>query len=169
MMIPNKLYSVSEIAELLGVTERTVRNYIAQGLLRGKKIGAQWRFTEEDVMNLLENRQIAPEGGDGGDVPPELAAINKKAAESINTLASFSEEDDDIPIARACMAIDYPAAEEAVVKAAAERAMNMLATVTTDIIPTCDYVWVRESGCVRFLLTGTLEQVAKMTKVIRKG
>jgi excisionase family DNA binding protein len=50
-----KLYTVEDIATMTSLTTRTIRNYIKDGLLKGRKIGGQWRFTEEDVKNLMDN------------------------------------------------------------------------------------------------------------------
>ena len=52
-MLEQKLYTVADVAELTGLTSRTIRNYLKDGTLRGKKIGVQWRFTEEDINRLF--------------------------------------------------------------------------------------------------------------------
>ncbi|HHY69020.1 MAG TPA: helix-turn-helix domain-containing protein [Firmicutes bacterium] len=53
--ILDKLYTVKDVALMTGLTERTIRNYIKNGKLQGKKIGAQWRFTEDDIKKLFED------------------------------------------------------------------------------------------------------------------
>jgi len=35
------------------LSERTVRRHLKAGLLKGKKIGGIWRFSEEDVMHYI--------------------------------------------------------------------------------------------------------------------
>ena len=50
-----KLYTVDDIAKMTMMTSRTIRNYIKDGILKGKKIGGQWRFTEGDVKNLMDS------------------------------------------------------------------------------------------------------------------
>lgn len=40
---------------MTGLTERTIRNYLKNGKLQGKQIGAQWRFTEDDIKRLFED------------------------------------------------------------------------------------------------------------------
>ena len=54
-----KLYTVSDVAQMTGLTERTIRNYIKDGKLRGKKVGVQWRFTEEDIENLFQDPSVS--------------------------------------------------------------------------------------------------------------
>lgn len=48
-----KLYSVEEIAQMTAVTTRTIRNYLRNGILKGKKIGGQWRFSLEDIEAMM--------------------------------------------------------------------------------------------------------------------
>ncbi|VTT37932.1 excisionase family DNA binding domain [Enterococcus casseliflavus] len=46
-------YTVEEVAEKLGVTTRTIRNYQKTNQLKGTKIGGQWRFSYKDVASLM--------------------------------------------------------------------------------------------------------------------
>ncbi len=48
-----KLYSVEEIAQMTSVTTRTIRNYLRNGILKGRKIGGQWRFSLEDIETMI--------------------------------------------------------------------------------------------------------------------
>lgn len=54
----------SEVAELLGVTPETVRDYAERGLLAGSRLpggplrGGRWRFQRSDVEAVL-NREVA--------------------------------------------------------------------------------------------------------------
>ena len=47
-----KYYTVDEVAAITGLTSRTIRTYIAEGKLKGLRLGKQWRFTEEDIAAL---------------------------------------------------------------------------------------------------------------------
>lgn len=49
---PAPLLSVAQAAEWLGVSERTVRNFIARGELRAKRIGP--KLTRIDPADVLE-------------------------------------------------------------------------------------------------------------------
>jgi excisionase family DNA binding protein len=53
-----KLFTVEDIANMTSLTTRTIRNYLKEGILSGRKIGGQWRFTDEDVKNLMESGKI---------------------------------------------------------------------------------------------------------------
>jgi len=48
-----KHYTVSEIAELLNVSERTVYKMLNEGVLRGKKVGRLWRIPD-DALETFE-------------------------------------------------------------------------------------------------------------------
>ncbi|MDZ4993187.1 helix-turn-helix domain-containing protein [Clostridium perfringens] len=50
-----KLYTIEDIAEMTRLTSRTIRNYLKDGILEGKKIGGQWRFTMKDIEKFLDN------------------------------------------------------------------------------------------------------------------
>ncbi len=55
----DKLYTVDEVAQMTRLTSRTIRNYIKSGLLRGKKVGGQWRFSQSDIENLMSSSTAA--------------------------------------------------------------------------------------------------------------
>jgi excisionase family DNA binding protein len=46
------LYSVEEVAELLGLHVRTVRLYVREGRLKAVRIGKQYRIAREDLEQL---------------------------------------------------------------------------------------------------------------------
>ena len=56
-----KLYTVDDIAQMTALTTRTIRNYLRNGTLKGRKIGGQWRFTQADVQALLERGAVITE------------------------------------------------------------------------------------------------------------
>ena len=45
--------SVAEVAEALGVTERTVQNYIANGKMRSSKIAGHRYITRENLDSFI--------------------------------------------------------------------------------------------------------------------
>lgn len=48
-----KLYGVEEVAELLGITERTVREYLKRGKMRGQKLAGVWEISEDNLRYFL--------------------------------------------------------------------------------------------------------------------
>lgn len=48
------MYSMQEVAELLGVTTRTITTYLQQGRIAAQKIGGRWHFTEDNLKDFLK-------------------------------------------------------------------------------------------------------------------
>ena len=59
-------YTVQEIAVMLRITPQTVRTYIKEGRLKGKRIGRPILITEESLSAFLEPSYSGK--GIGGDV-----------------------------------------------------------------------------------------------------
>lgn len=49
----DKLYSAKEVAEILGVTEGTVRNYLTKGKIQHVKILGNTRIRESELKGLI--------------------------------------------------------------------------------------------------------------------
>ena len=56
-----KLYKTRDVAEICGVSARTVAVWLRDGTMQGIKInGFQWRVKEADLNEFLEGRQVEP-------------------------------------------------------------------------------------------------------------
>jgi excisionase family DNA binding protein len=53
-----KFYTVTETAGLLNITPQTVRAYIKQGKLRGKRIGRPILITENALREFIGEAQV---------------------------------------------------------------------------------------------------------------
>ena len=51
------VYTLSEIENIIGVTHRTLLNYVKDGKLKAAKIGGKWRVTEENLNRFLNGEQ----------------------------------------------------------------------------------------------------------------
>ncbi|MBQ8994405.1 MAG: helix-turn-helix domain-containing protein [Oscillospiraceae bacterium] len=51
-----KVYKISDVAEMLQVTRRTIYNYLKDGRIEAVKIGRNWYVTEEHLNNLLSGK-----------------------------------------------------------------------------------------------------------------
>lgn len=49
-----KVYTLSEVAEIIGLTTRTLYNYIKAGQLKAVKVGKFWRVTDKALQDFLE-------------------------------------------------------------------------------------------------------------------
>lgn len=58
-----KILNIDEACEFLGIKRRTIYKLLKEGNLPAVKIGGQWRFSQEVLMDLFR-RQTA------GPVPP---------------------------------------------------------------------------------------------------
>jgi excisionase family DNA binding protein len=88
------LYSVDDLHEQLGLSKMTIRTYLREGKIRGRKLGVSWYVTEQALREYFDE--------------PALAATQKKAAkpkeerpvryvvQGINDLVSEKEECDSI-------------------------------------------------------------------------
>ena len=52
-MAQREVLNVDEAAELLGVSPWTIREQARLGRLPGRKIGKEWRFSREALLNWL--------------------------------------------------------------------------------------------------------------------
>jgi len=48
-----KMYSIEEVASMLGVNRNTVRRMLIRGELKGLKVGRLWRIKESDLREFL--------------------------------------------------------------------------------------------------------------------
>lgn len=52
----DRLFTVGEVAEILSLTPRTVRNYLRDGKLTGIKINSRdWRIRQSDLKQYAHN------------------------------------------------------------------------------------------------------------------
>jgi excisionase family DNA binding protein len=85
------MYSVEQVADLLGLHVRTVRGYIRAGRLKAVRIGKQYRIARADLDALTGQPQSAPARPSGAS-PVEVSSIvqidgvDRAAADRLGTL-----------------------------------------------------------------------------------
>jgi excisionase family DNA binding protein len=87
------LYSVDDLHELLGISKMTLRTYLREGRLRGRKLGVSWYVTEEAIREYFDEPQ--PESA----ANPSKKESPKKlryVVQGINDLVSETEECESI-------------------------------------------------------------------------
>ncbi len=52
------IYTIDDVANILGVHPRTVRRYIENGTLRGDRVGGSWRVSEEAVREMFTSPEL---------------------------------------------------------------------------------------------------------------
>ncbi|MEV5596654.1 helix-turn-helix domain-containing protein [Streptomyces sp. NPDC052496] len=94
----DRLYSVDQVAELLGLHVRTVRNYVRDGRLAAVRIGKQYRIAHED-LEAFTGRPVpaagageAAEGRRHSEVSSivEIDAVDARTADRLSTLLTSS-------------------------------------------------------------------------------
>ena len=53
-------YCIGHIVQFTGLTDRTIRSYIANGILQGEKINGIWHFTPEQVDAFMRHPAVKP-------------------------------------------------------------------------------------------------------------
>nr|DAG98323.1 MAG TPA: helix-turn-helix domain protein [Tectiviridae sp.] len=54
----SKFYTPQEIAEMLRVTDKTVRNWIRSGELDAVVVGKSYRIPEESIKKLIQKSEV---------------------------------------------------------------------------------------------------------------
>lgn len=54
-----KLYDVEELAEMLDVGLPTIRRYLRQGKLKGKKLAKRWYVSEESLKDYFQPEEAS--------------------------------------------------------------------------------------------------------------
>lgn len=54
----DKLFTIADVAEMTSMSDRTIRNYLRSGLLTGRKVGGQWRFTAQDIAKFFDRSDV---------------------------------------------------------------------------------------------------------------
>ncbi|MGW8849853.1 helix-turn-helix domain-containing protein [Streptomyces xiamenensis] len=75
--MPQRYYSVDQVAGLLGLHVRTVRGYVRDGRLRASRVGRQYRITGEDLAAFTgaPAPTEATAGGTGARRQAEVSGI----------------------------------------------------------------------------------------------
>lgn len=53
-------YTIADIVEITGLSDRTIRSYISQKVLEGEKTDGAWRFTPEQLSTFMNDRNVLP-------------------------------------------------------------------------------------------------------------
>lgn len=144
-MLDEKLYTVADVAEITGLTSRTIRNYLKDGTLRGQKIGVQWRFTEEEIKKLF-SRQTP-----GQESPTQI--VRSFLGEQERAGASF------------LALLDFPCVAEADGMELFARLQGLRGEGVTSM----SYEYHDEGQLLRIAFSGDTEAVMELLEQIREG
>lgn len=57
VILGETMYTIPEVAAMLGVTSRTISTYIQKKKLKGQIIAKRWYFAEENVKDFLRGKK----------------------------------------------------------------------------------------------------------------
>lgn len=89
------LFSVDQVAEILGMHPRTVRRLLREGKLTGTKVGGEWRITAESLKRHLTPEHVEQAATDlleAGPAGALLGAGDAMAACAVVDLRAASPE-----------------------------------------------------------------------------
>ena len=135
-------YQLNELAMITGLTTRTLRNHIRQGLLKGEKIDGVWSFTEEELDEYMADEGVrkAIASKQHGIVYDFLADAYKKTS-------------------RVCTIMDFPVSDAE----ALEIAKFFCEKVSREGSGV-EFRYIQERHFARFILAGSEEQIADFMK-----
>jgi excisionase family DNA binding protein len=135
-----QLYSVVQVAEMLGLHVRTVRNYVRYGRLKATRIGKQYRIAREDLEALT--------GGSPPLVPPEEV----RRARHIDT---------------SCVVQIHAIAPEAAsrVRDSVTAALNAVRSARSSVRLTSEYDEGR--GLLKFVISGEIAPSAGVLQLVQ--
>jgi excisionase family DNA binding protein len=55
MKVEDRLFSIAEVAERLGMSKDTISDWIKAGRLKASRIGRFWRIRERDLEAFIDN------------------------------------------------------------------------------------------------------------------
>ena len=63
VILNEKFYTIPEVADVLSITELTVKNYVQAGRLKATQVGRRYLITEESVKACLTDGTLKKNGG----------------------------------------------------------------------------------------------------------
>lgn len=152
------IFTVDQVAERLDLHPKTVRRFIREGKLHARKVGGQWRITEQDIRSLIgdENREEGASAAvrDIAEPVADLLPADSRQRVQVTSIVDVyvDNTDDVLRIANTLLAI-------------------MMSKGTKDGNARVNHVYHPDEGKARFLLWGSpifmskvLQCIAEITK-----
>jgi len=145
-----KLYTVDDIAKMTLLTTRTIRTYLKDGLLVGRKVGGQWRFTKEDINKLFENSAVSKQINDSyrQDILDFIDGVNTDITGDMQT----------------CSVVDYYCSEHAKAHELFEKIKTTALTINSN--NRFYYEYIESQQKARYTFFGTPSFIISAMEVI---
>jgi excisionase family DNA binding protein len=150
----DKLYTVEDIANMTSLTSRTIRNYLKDGSLQGKKIGGQWRFIMENITQLFDNSNFSKE------------ITNSKKQQVLDFIDGVNTDiQGNIQV---CTIVDYYCESQ---KESTQICDKLIAVINNQenkfSMAKFDYEFVENENKARFTLFGTPDYIIKTLELLK--
>lgn len=57
-LLTTRLYSLTEVEGILGVSHRTLLRWITDGKIKAVKVGSRWKVSEDTLRTILEATNV---------------------------------------------------------------------------------------------------------------
>ncbi|WOO38675.1 helix-turn-helix domain-containing protein [Anaerocolumna sp. AGMB13020] len=146
-----KTYNIYEVAEMTMLSDRTIRNYIRRGLLKGKLEGGAWCFTEEELSEFFTEDYV------------KQAAIGKAEGIVARFLEADRKNEDSL-----CTIYDMKVREAQEGKRLCEKLLLEINT-EEDRQVTCSYRYDAKKETARIILSGDADNVLKLLEILKSN
>ncbi len=130
-------YNLNQVAMITGLTTRTLRNHLKQGLLKGEKVDGNWIFTEEELDEYIADQTV------------KQSILAKQHAIVYDFLADPYKK-----MNRICTIMDFPVSVDEALGIA-----QFFGKEINDHGSDIEFRYINEKNYARFILSGSEEQV----------
>ncbi|MFA5309726.1 MAG: helix-turn-helix domain-containing protein [Dehalococcoidales bacterium] len=148
----DKLYTVEDVARMTSFTSRTIRNYLKDGSLQGRKIGGQWRFTMGNIKRLFNNRGFSSD-------------ISKNNTQRILNFVNGNSPDMQGKI-QVCTIIDYYCENPRAGQQIYEELVSAINSKDDDAPAKFNFDFMEEENKARFTLFGNPDYIIKTLQLL---
>lgn len=134
-------YLINHLTLITGLSDRTIRSYIANGILKGEKVNGLWHFTPEEVDAFVRNPAVMP-------------SIQAKQ----NAIVYDFMIDRKKPAAEACLILDLPGHDA---KSAAE---FFCYSISNDGYQNIRFSYNHTAGAPRIILRGAYRDLQRLVQ-----
>ena len=149
-----KLYTVEDISMMTMLTSRTIRNYLKDGLLTGRKIGGQWRFTRQDIEKLFERNEV------------EADIKNTRRQDLMDFIdGTYTDMSGDMQV---CTIVDYYCEDTGEAKKLSDRLCELINGIHERELHRFHYEYMKQEAKARYTLFGPPSFVAEALRQVEE-
>lgn len=137
-VVMKDFYSPKEVSQILNIHEKTVRRYLRDGVLKGQKLGGNWKVSKEVLVSYMDD---APVSGFRNDF---------EVVESGGVRMSLKVE------------VDVDKA-----KSAHKLAKKLMEVIDEQVDQNCDFQYRYEDGTAKLLLSGEADFLIQAMHVLK--